>query len=112
MSVLGRLTGIGAAASVTLGLLAGGCVLAATAGPRQTQATGTRALRQTLGSVSPLDKSVVATTNWSVVNTSFGGLSGGEGGSAWSCPVQPRHRHQPVAQRFQRRPAHPGPAVG
>jgi putative ABC transport system permease protein len=77
MSVLGRLTGIGAAASVTLGLLAGGCVLAATAGPRQTQATGTRALRQTLGSVSPLDKSVVATTDWSVVNTSFGGLSGG-----------------------------------
>jgi putative ABC transport system permease protein len=81
MSVLGRLTGIGAAASVTLGLLAGGCVLAATAGPRQTQATGTRALRQTLGSVSPLDKSVVATTDWSVVNTSFGGLSGGGGGS-------------------------------
>jgi putative ABC transport system permease protein len=82
MSVLGRLTGIGAAASVTLGLLAGGCVLAATAGPRQTQATGTRALRQTLGSVSPLDKSVAATTNWSLVNTEYGGLSGGEGGPA------------------------------
>jgi putative ABC transport system permease protein len=80
MSVLGRLTGIGAAASVTLGLLAGGCVLAATAGPRQTQATGTRALRQTLGSVSPLDKSVAATTDWSSVYTAFGGLSGGGGG--------------------------------
>ena len=80
MSVLGRLTGIGAAASVTLGLLAGGCVLAATAGPRQTQATGTRALQQTLGSVSPLDKSVAATTNWSLVYTAFGGLSGGGGG--------------------------------
>jgi putative ABC transport system permease protein len=78
-SVLGRLTGIGAAASVTLGLLAGGCVLAATAGPRQAQATGTRALQQTLGGVSPLDKSVVATTNWSLVNTAFGNLSG-EGG--------------------------------
>ena len=74
-------TGIGAAASVTLGLLAGGCVLAATAGPRQAQATGTRALQQTLGSVSPLDKSVVATTNWSLVNTSFGG-----GGAAAAPP--------------------------
>src|ERR1700678_593473 len=82
MSVLGRLTGIGAAASVTLGLLAGGCVLAATAGPRETQATGARALRQTLGGVSPLDKSVVATTDWSVVNTSFGGGGPTEGGSA------------------------------
>ena len=81
MSVLGRLTGIGAAASVTLGLLAGGCVLAATAGPRQTQATGTRALRQTLGSVSPFDKSVVATTDWSVVNTSYGDGGGTYGGA-------------------------------
>jgi putative ABC transport system permease protein len=81
MSVLGRLTGIGAAASVTLGLLAGGCVLAATAGPRQTQATGTRALRQTLGSVSPFDKSVVATTDWSVVNTSYGDGGGTYGGT-------------------------------
>ena len=81
MSVLGRLTGIGAAASVTLGLLAGGCVLAATAGPRQTQATGTRALRQTLGSVSPLDQSMVATTNWSLVNTSYGDGGGTYGGT-------------------------------
>ena len=86
MSMLGRLTGIGAAASVTLGLLAGGCVLAATAGPRQTQATGTRALQQTLGRVSPLDKSVVATTDWSVVNTAFGGLSGGGGGGVELSP--------------------------
>ena len=87
MSMLGRLTGIGAAASVALGLLAGGCVLAATAGPRQTQATGTRALQQTLGSVSPLDKSVVATTDWSLVNTSFGGLSGGGGGGVELSPT-------------------------
>jgi len=82
MNVLGRLAGIGAAASVTLGLLAGGCVLAATAGPRQAQATGTRALRQTIAGLSPLDKSVVATTNWSLVNTSFGGGGPTEGGSA------------------------------
>jgi len=81
MNVLGRLTGIGAAASVTLALLAGGCVLAATAGPRQAQATGTRALRQTLGSVSPLDQSMVATTNWSLVNTSYGDGGGTYGGT-------------------------------
>ena len=112
MNVLGRLTGIGAAASVTLGLLAGGCVLAATAGPRQAQATGTRALQQTIAGLPPLDKSVVATTNWSLVNTSFGG--GGHRGRLRRAtdPVQPRHRHQPVAPRFQRRPAHPRPAVG
>jgi putative ABC transport system permease protein len=82
MNVLGRLAGIGAAASVTLGLLAGGCVLAATAGPRQAQATGTRALQQTIAGLSPLDKSVIATTNWSLVNTSFGGGGPTEGGSA------------------------------
>ena len=57
-------------------------MLAATAGPRQAQATGTRALQQTIAGVSPLDKSVVATTNWSLVNTSFGGGGPAEGGSA------------------------------
>jgi putative ABC transport system permease protein len=56
-------------------------VLAATAGPRQTQATGTRALQQTVGSVSPLDQSVVATTKWSLVNTAYGGGGGTEGGT-------------------------------
>ena len=82
MNVLGRLAGIGAAASVTLGLLAGGCVLAATAGPRQAQATGTRALQQTVDGLPQLDKSVVATTNWSLANTSFGGGGPTEGGAA------------------------------
>ena len=81
MSVLRRLAGIGAAGSIALGLLAGGCVLAATAGPRQAQATGTRALQQTLDSVSPFDKSVVATTSWGSVNTIFGGGGGTFGGS-------------------------------
>jgi putative ABC transport system permease protein len=81
VSVLGRLTGIGAAASITLGLLAGGCVLAATAGPRQAQATGTRALQQTLGSVPVPEQSVVATTDWTLLNTGFGGGGGTMGGS-------------------------------
>jgi putative ABC transport system permease protein len=81
MSVLRRLTGIGAAGSIALGLLAGGCVLAATAGPRQAQATGTRALQQTMDGVPPFDKSVVATTSWGAVNTIFGGAGGTFGGS-------------------------------
>ena len=80
MSVLRRRTGIGAAGSIALGLLAGGCVLAATAGPRQAQATGTRALQQTLDGVPPFDKSVVATTSWGSVNTIFGGGGGTFGG--------------------------------
>ena len=73
MNLLSRLTGIGAAASISLGLLAGGCVLAATAGPRQSQATGIRAVHQTLDGLSPLDKTVVATTDWTQVDTSLGG---------------------------------------
>jgi putative ABC transport system permease protein len=81
LSVLRRLTGIGAAGSIALGLLAGGCVLAATAGPRQAQATGTRALQQTLDSLPPFDKSVVASTSWGAVNTIFGGAGGTFGGS-------------------------------
>lgn len=79
MTVFGRLTGIGAAASITLGLLAGGSVLAATAGPRQAEATGTRALRQTVDSVPPIGQTVVATTNWDALNTVFGDAESGSG---------------------------------
>jgi putative ABC transport system permease protein len=81
MSMLRRLTGIGAAGSIALGLLAGGCVLAATAGPRQAQATGQRALQQTMDAVPPLEKSVIATSSWGAVNTFFGGGGGTFGGS-------------------------------
>jgi putative ABC transport system permease protein len=80
MSVLRRLTGIGAAGSIALGLLAGGCVLAATAGPRQAQATGQRALQQTMDAVPPLEKSVIASSSWGAVNTVFGGGGGTFGG--------------------------------
>jgi len=73
MSVLGRLTGIGAAASISLGLLAGGCVLAATAGPRESQATGIRAVQQTVDGLPPLDTTVAATTDWTAVDTAYGG---------------------------------------
>ena len=43
MSVLRLVTGMGSAGSLALALLAGGCVLAATLGPREAQATGARA---------------------------------------------------------------------
>ena len=62
MSVLRRVTGMGTAGSLALALLAGGCMLAATAGPRQAQATGTRALQQTVNGLPPLDKTIVVTT--------------------------------------------------
>ena len=77
MSLFARLTGIGAAASITLGLLAGGSVLAATAGPRQAQATGTRALRQTVDSVPTIGQTVVASTDWESLNTLYGDSEGG-----------------------------------
>jgi putative ABC transport system permease protein len=72
MSILRRMTGMGAAGSLALALLAGGCVLAATAGPRQTAATGTRVLRQTIDGTDPLARTVVVTTNWATVNGDFG----------------------------------------
>jgi hypothetical protein len=45
VSVLRRVTGMGIAGSLAFALLAGGCLLAATAGPREVQATGERALQ-------------------------------------------------------------------
>jgi putative ABC transport system permease protein len=67
MSVVRRVTGMGIAGSLALALLAGGCVLAATAGPRQAQATAMRELRQTMDGVSPLEKTIVASTDMGTV---------------------------------------------
>jgi putative ABC transport system permease protein len=72
MSATRRLTGIGAAASLALALLAGGSVLAAVGGPRQAQATGTRALQQTMDRVSPVQKSVVVSGNWGTISSLLG----------------------------------------
>jgi putative ABC transport system permease protein len=69
MSVLRRVTGLGTAGCLALALLAGGCVLAATAGPRQAQATGTRALAQTMGRLPPVDKDIVVSSSWAVFNS-------------------------------------------
>jgi hypothetical protein len=64
LSVLRRVTGLGRAGSLALALLAGGVVLAATAGPRQAQATAARALQQTMDGVMPLDQTIVVGSSW------------------------------------------------
>ncbi len=65
MSVLRRLTGMRSAGSLALALLAGGCVLAAIAGPRLAEVTGERALQQSLGTATAPEKAIAATSSWS-----------------------------------------------
>lgn len=76
MSVLRRVTGMGSAGSLALALLAGGCVLAATVGPRQAHATGARALQQTMDGVPPLDKTIVVGSSWARVNAAMESATG------------------------------------
>ena len=76
MSVLRRVTGLGSAGSLALALLAGGGVLAATAGPRQAQATGARALQQTMDAVPPLDRTIVVGSSWARVTDAMGSATG------------------------------------
>jgi putative ABC transport system permease protein len=76
MSVLRRVTGLGSAGSLALALLAGGGVLAATAGPRQAQATGARALQQTMDAVTPLDRTIVVGSSWARVTDAMGSATG------------------------------------
>src|SRR5580658_7480481 len=78
MSVLRRVTGLGSAGSLALALLAGGGVLAATAGPRQAQATAARALQQTMDGVAPLERTFVVGSSWGVVNAALGRAAGNE----------------------------------
>ena len=72
MSVLRRVTGIGTTGSLALALLAGGCVLAATAGPRQAQATGTRALQRTVTGVLPVDRTITTSADWATISNLLG----------------------------------------
>jgi putative ABC transport system permease protein len=76
VSVLRRVTGMGGAGSLALALLAGGCVFAATAGPRQAQATGARALQQTMAGVAPLEKTIVAGSSWGRINATVESATG------------------------------------
>ena len=76
MSVLRRVTGLGGAGCLALALLAGGCVLAATVGPRQAQATAARSLEQTMTAVPAVDKNIVVSTSWSVFNSTVNDATG------------------------------------
>ena len=66
-NALRRVTGLGIAGSLAFTLLAGGCVLAAVAGPRGVQAMAERALRQTMSQVATPDRDIVVSSSWSVL---------------------------------------------
>jgi putative ABC transport system permease protein len=70
-AILRRVTGMGAAGSLALAVLAGGCVLGAAAGPRQAAAMGTGVLQQTVDRAAPLARTVVVSTNWATVDAGF-----------------------------------------
>ena len=74
-SVLRRVTGMGIAGSLALALLAGGCVLAATAGPREAQATGLLGVQQTMNGLPQVEKTIVVATNYESVNSALQGVS-------------------------------------
>src|SRR5579871_6680113 len=67
MNVLRRVTGLSAAVSLALALLGGGCVFAATIGPRLAQAASMRALQQTMDRVPPSSKTVVVSSSWAQI---------------------------------------------
>jgi putative ABC transport system permease protein len=71
MSVLRRVTGMRSAGSLALALLAGGCVLAATVGPRQAEATGARALQQTLARAPSTETTIVTNSNFPLVESTI-----------------------------------------
>jgi putative ABC transport system permease protein len=59
------LTGMGAVATLALAVLVFGCVLVATAGPREGLYTRTRALQHVLAAVPALARSITVSTSWS-----------------------------------------------
>jgi len=68
MNLLRRVTGMRSAGSLALALLAGGCVLAATVGPREADATAARALQQTMSALPTTDKTIMVTSSWGDIN--------------------------------------------
>jgi len=61
---LRRLTGMGTVATLALAVFVFGCVLAATAGPREALAARTQALRQTLGTLPVSAQTVTVSGDW------------------------------------------------
>ncbi len=62
-----RLTGMGAVATLALAVLVFGCVLAATAGPREALNVRTQALLQTVARIAPLGRTITVSTTWGQV---------------------------------------------
>ena len=75
MSALRRVTGMGIAGSLALALLAGGCVLAATAGPREAQATGLLGVQQMMNGLPQVEKTIVVATDYVSVNSALQDVS-------------------------------------
>ncbi len=67
-----RLTGMGAVATLALAVLVFGCVLAATAGPREALKIRTQALRQTLARIPPLGQTITVSTSFSQFTEAVG----------------------------------------
>jgi putative ABC transport system permease protein len=76
MIALRRVTGLGTAGTLAFALLAGGCVLAATLGPRQAQATGARALQQTMAAIAPADRNIVVSSSWGLLGNTIATATG------------------------------------
>ena len=70
-----RWTGTGGVASLALAVLVFGCVLAATAGPRVAFNSRTKALQAAVAALSPVNRTVITTTEWNELlgqlNTEF-----------------------------------------
>ena len=73
LSALSRMTGLSAAGSLALALLAGGCVLAATAGPIQAQATQAQALQREVTRLPSLNSAIVVSSSWQDVGAALYG---------------------------------------
>jgi putative ABC transport system permease protein len=86
-----RLTGMGAVATLALAALVFGCVLTATAGPREALYTRTHALRQALTSIPALSRSITVTTTWSQLSQVVAG-----GSAAAQAAVPPSARSRPA----------------
>lgn len=67
MNITRRVTGMGAGATIALAVLTGACVLAATAGPREAQATSTRSLQQTVTQLPQVDKTIAASSSLDMI---------------------------------------------
>ena len=65
----GSRTALGSAATLALALLTAGCVLLALAGPKLALASRTDALRQLLGGMTPLARSLEVSANWTGFTT-------------------------------------------